>query len=317
MLGVGGAVIELIDFNQWIKPEDLSEASGTSEKMWLRSPDGKETGLFKFPKAQYHLGKPESISTEHISEWIASQLGKRLDVTCTEIKLGYRNGRIGSLSVLTDELSNSSAVLVEGVNFIKKKYPLYDANAMMNMHDNTYYCLDHILKATQYYLPTQFWVKVLLFDFLIGNSDRHHSNWALLKQPDQPYALYPLYDNGSSLCSYVTEEQMERLFSKDAGPMNRQTDTGSCSRIRIDGHIRKIPTHTMVIRYILMEYPRFTVPIAQNFLKQLTSDQVEGILARIPADIFSPDRKQLVSSFLTKKLEILSRLLEEGDFTCG
>ena len=310
-------MIELMNFDKWIKPEDLSEASGTSEKMWLRSPDGEKTGLFKFPKVQDHPGKPESISTEHISEWIASQLGKCLGVTCAEIELGFRDGRIGSLSVLVPELSNSSAELIEGVNFIKGKYPNYDANAMMNRDDNTYYCLDHILNATQDYLPTQFWVEVLLFDFLIGNSDRHHSNWALLKQPGQRYTPCPLYDNGSSLCGYVTEKQIERLFSKDVGPMNRQTDTGSCSRIRIDGHMKKIPTHKMVIRHILMAYPRIAVPVAQSFLKHLTPDQVGLILTQIPADIFSSERKQLVTYFLTQKLEILSQLLKEGEFIYG
>lgn len=186
---------------------------------------------------------------------------------------------------------------------------------MVNGKGCFYYCLEYILNATKDYLPTQFWVKVLLFDFLIGNSDRHHSNWALLKQFDQQYAPCPLYDNGFSLCSYVTEEQMERLFSKDAGPMKRQTDSGSCSRIRIDGHIKKIPTHKMVIQHILIKYPRITAPIAQSFLKHLTPDQVDSILVQIPADIFSTDRKQLVSCFLTRKLGILSQLLEEGEFT--
>jgi len=310
-------VIELTDFDHWIKPEDLSEASGTSEKLWLRSPEGKTTGLFKFPKAQDYPGKPKSISTEHISEWIASQLGEVLGVDCADVKLGYRDGRIGSLSILVPELSNSSAELIEGVNFIKEAYPKYDANAMMNLADNTYYCLNHILGSTQDYLPTQFWVKVLLFDFIIGNSDRHHSNWALLKQPDQQYIPCPLYDNGSSLCSYVTEEQMERLFSKDTGPMYRQTDTGSRSRIRIDGHTRKIPTHKQVIKYILTQYPRITIPIAQKFLVLLTPDYVDNVLSQIPDDIFSPNRKRLISCFLIKKLEILSELLKKGEPTYG
>ena len=92
MLSIDGGmnVIELMDFDQWIKPKDLSEASGTSEKMWLRSPDGEKTGLFKFPKVQDYPGRPESISTEHISEWIASQIGERLDVTCAKVKCHKR-----------------------------------------------------------------------------------------------------------------------------------------------------------------------------------------------------------------------------------
>lgn len=310
-------MIELIDFDRWIEPKDLSEASGTSEKIWLRSPDGNVTGLFKFPKIQNHPGEIPSISTEHISEWIASQLGNQLDVECAEVEVGYRDGRIGSLSILIPELSQLSVELIEGVNFIKESYPKYDANTMMDMADNTYYCLAHILNATQNYLPVQFWVKVLLFDFLIGNSDRHHSNWALLRQYDQQYVPCPLYDNGSSLCSYVTEEQMVRLFSKDAGPMNRQADTGSRSGIRIDGRTKKFPTHKMVVQYLLDRYPRITIPIAKMFLERLTPTRMNHILEQIPVDIFSSDRKNLVSSFLTKKLEILSRLLQEGEVTYG
>ena len=73
----------------------------------------------------------------------------------------------------------------------------------------------------------------------------------------------------------------------------------------------------MVIRHILMAYPRIAVPVAQRFLKRLTPDQVELILTQIPADIFSSERKQLVAYFLTKKLEILSQLLKEGEFIYG
>ncbi len=305
-------MIELIDFDQWINPRDLSEASGTSEKLWLRSSDGLVTGLFKFPKIQDYPGKPKTISTEHISEWLASQLGSILGVACAEVKLGYRNGRIGSLSILAPELTNSDGELIEGVNFIKEKYPLYDASTMCSLEDGTYYCLDHILNSTQNYLPTQFWAQVLLFDFLIGNTDRHHSNWALIRQPNQQYTPCPLYDNGSSLCCYVTEEQMALLFSKDSGPMTRQVDTGSRSRIRIDGSSKKIPTHKMVVQYMIETYPRITIPIAQHFLERLTPFCLERVLEPIPDGIFSPERKRLVASFLTMKLEILSQILKEG-----
>lgn len=307
-------MVHLIDFSAegWEKPEELSEASGASEKIWLRSPNGLKTGLFKFPKTRSHPGAPDTTSTEHISEWLASQLGKILDITCAEVELGSYCGRIGSLSVLITDQQDEHLELNEGIAFIKELYPQYDAKKMIDVKSGTYYCLDQILQATEQFLPTQFWIKVLLFDFIIGNTDRHQSNWALLKDGNGQYQPCPLYDNGSSLCSYVEEEQLARLFSKDAGPMRSLTDTKSRSRIRIDGRVKKEPSHKAVVRYILDQYPRSTIPIARSFLEELTQERIDDLLAELPDEIFSVERKRLVSHYLNEKKRILSQLLEEG-----
>lgn len=305
-------MVEIIDFSQWQKPEELSEASGASEKIWLRSSDGATTGLFKFPKTRNFPGKPETTSTEHVSEWLASQIGKILSVPCAEVELGTYRGRVGSLSILITDKQNEHLELNEGVAFIKEVYPQYDAKAMMDTDSGTYYCLEQILQSTREYLPIQFWIEVLLFDFMIGNTDRHQSNWALLKDENGQYRQCPLYDNGSSLCSYIEEEQLERLFSKDAGPMRSLTDTKSRSRIRIDGSVKKEPTHKEVVRYILNRYPRSAVPTARNFLDRLSQEQIDELLSELPDRIFSVDRKRLVSYYLKEKKRILTHLLEEG-----
>ena len=64
----------------------------------------------------------------------------------------------------------------------------------------------------------------MLFDCLIGNSDRHHSNWGVvpyIKKGDTQYhicsKLSPLYDNCSSLCAYednndIISENMKKLL---------------------------------------------------------------------------------------------------------
>lgn len=303
---------EILDFSLWKRPEGMSEGSGASEKIWLQSPDGAQTGLFKFPKTRNYPGKPETTTTEHISEWLASQLGGILGVPCAEVKLGTYHGRQGSLSVLITENEKEHLELNEGVAFIKELCPKYDAKEMIDRDTGTYYCLNQILRATEQYLPIQFWIEVLLFDFLIGNTDRHQSNWALLKDEAGQYCQCPLYDNGSSLCSYIEEEQIERLFSKDTGPMKRLTDTGSRSRIRIDGSIKKEPTHKEVVRYILDRYPRSAVPTARNFLERLPREKIDELLNCLPDSIFSVDRKKLVSYYLDEKKRILSQLLEEG-----
>ncbi|MCI9264164.1 MAG: hypothetical protein HFF06_06280 [Oscillospiraceae bacterium] len=304
-------MVEIFDFSQWQRPEGVSEGSGASEKIWLQSPDGDKTGLFKFPKTRNYPGKPETTSTEHVSEWLASQLGKIFGVPCADVKLGSYHGRKGSLSVLITDNKEEHLELNEGVAFIKELYPQYDAKEMINKANGIYYCLDQILLATKEYLPTQFWIEVLLFDFMIGNTDRHQNNWALLKEESGQYRQCPLYDNGSSLCSYVEEEQLERLFSKDAGPMKSLTDTKSRSRIRIDGTKKKEPTHKEVIRYILDTYPRSAIPTARNFLERLTQNEIDRLLNELPEEIFPENRKMLVSYYLNEKKHILSQLLRK------
>lgn len=305
-------MVEIFDFSQWEKPEGVSEGSGASEKIWLRSPDGTRTGLFKFPKTRNYPGRPETTSTEHVSEWLAFQLGKILGIRCAEVKLGSYHGRMGSLSVLITDDKEEHLELNEGVAFIKELCPQYDAKKMIDRTSGTYYCLNQVLQATEQYLPIQFWIEVLLFDFLIGNTDRHQSNWALLKDEAGQYQQCPLYDNGSSLCSYIEDDQIDRLFSKDTGPMRRLTDTGSRSRIRIDGSIKKEPTHKEVVRYLLDRYPRSAVPTARLFLDRLSQGKIDGLLSELPDDICSKKRKMLISYYLSEKKRILSQLLEEG-----
>lgn len=50
----------------------------------------------------------------------------------------------------------------------------------------------------------QAWAKMLAFDALIGNTDRHHENWGFVFDPAVPqgsygYRLAPAFDNGTSL----------------------------------------------------------------------------------------------------------------------
>lgn len=311
-------MLELINFDNWVEADGLPEGSGTSEKIWLRSPSGTKCGLFKFPKTQNLPDGTQTISTEHVSEWLAYRLGELLGVLCAKVTLGYRNNRIGSLGTLITEPCTD---LVEGVNFIREKFPCYDAKNMIDTQDNTYYCLRHILQSTQDYLPAQAWIEMLLFDFLIGNADRHQSNWALLKTSDQGYTRYircPLYDNGSSLCCYEPDNRLDLLFGKDPGPMRRLTDTGSFSMIRIDGSVKKRPTHRQVAQYVLHQYPRIAIPIASGFIKRLSQGTLSAILSELPDSIFPPIRKELVTQYIEAKTAILASLIsQEGGTMYG
>lgn len=58
----------------------------------------------------------------------------------------------------------------------------------------------------------QAWARMLTFDALIGNTDRHHENWGFLVRPrrDAPadFRLAPAFDNGTSLGHEWSEDQI-------------------------------------------------------------------------------------------------------------
>lgn len=51
------------DFSFWEEYEGAAEGSGRSEKIWLKNPDTKQIGLFKFKK--------DASTTDHVSECVA------------------------------------------------------------------------------------------------------------------------------------------------------------------------------------------------------------------------------------------------------
>lgn len=56
----------------------------------------------------------------------------------------------------------------------------------------------------------------LLLDALVGNTDRHHENWGVIRLPDGTVHLAPTFDHASSLGrNLLDEERAERLRTKD------------------------------------------------------------------------------------------------------
>lgn len=299
-------MFEVIDFSSWQIYNGASEGSGRSEKEWLISPDGQRTGLFKYPKTEF--------TTEHVSEHLAHQIGEILDVKTAEVDLGRRNGRIGSISYL---INSNTQQLIEGVQFISGRYPNFNADTMVDEDNGNYYCLSMIEEAMRGYINLDPIVEMLMFDFLIGNADRHQSNWALIadyvdrKSKRVTAWRSPLYDNGSSLCCYVTDEHIQIMNGNDPGPFNALVDTKSRSIVRIEGSRKKQPTHKEMARYLLQHY-RSASQVANRFLNCLSNKNIiYDLLSQYPDEILPKARKDLIIRFLSSKIDILRDLMCE------
>ncbi|MBT9499077.1 MAG: HipA domain-containing protein [Zoogloea sp.] len=62
----------------------------------------------------------------------------------------------------------------------------------------------------------QWWVDALLFDALIGNTDRHQDNWGFIFRNNPPaITLAPMFDNGTSLGHERHAEQFSKWRARD------------------------------------------------------------------------------------------------------
>ena len=278
------------DFSFWEEYEGASEGSGRSEKIWLQNPDTGQIGLFKFKK---DIG-----TTDHVSECIAYDIAQMLEIPCAKFELGMFRGREGSMSY--NIIQNSDQSLVEGIHFIMQIYPEYNPEQFIDMATNCRYSVEMVIKAIEQFVPIEGLMKMLMFDYLIGNSDRHQNNWAILIENDKK-KWSPLYDNSSSLCAYVSEEKIESYFGKDKNRWRSLIDTKSKSLFRCTENDEKCSTHLEILKYLKKNYYMETKKIAEKIVTVVTEEKVCDILNSYSEELSNNKRKLILKYLLEKK----------------
>lgn len=180
-------------------PEFGSEQMGSKTKAWIVL-DSTPLDRWLFKQARPETG-------EHWAEKLAEVLARELGIPCAQVELATRLGMRGSISrtFLTENES-----LQHGNELMPKYLTGYDPKKEQRQTDHRIHkVLECIRQELDEPAVLQF-IGYLTIDALIGNTDRHHENWAIVKTIENKLRLAPTYDHASSLGREFTNEGLRK-----------------------------------------------------------------------------------------------------------
>lgn len=210
----------LIDFNEC---QENNKAYGGMAGSKLGIIYQGEDWILKFPKSTKGMRKTViSYTTSPLSEYIGSHIYQILGYPVHETKLGTKDNK---LVVACKDFTDSHVRLQEFreiKNYYNKELEaiLEDTVTDSNSVGSTSL---HAVKAHLNYnsllymidgMSERFWDCVMI-DGLINNNDRNSGNWGILRYSDGSLALAPVFDNGASFSTKISDEKINDMLKNE------------------------------------------------------------------------------------------------------
>lgn len=277
------------------------EQLGSKPKFWFKWDD--ENWLFK--EARENTG-------EDWSEKVASEIARLLDLPTHHTELAISDGKRGC--AVRSFLTEYPGVLVHGNELLGGFITGYDKEKERGQAQHTF---DNIVEVIEKLFPNEKerrtaafrMVGYLVFDALVGNTDRHHQNWGAvltLRRDDAGASslqtqLAPTFDHASSLGRELTDEARVRHLRE--GSLERYIHKGK-GGIFENGAARAGMSPIALAQVLADRYPEFFGPWRSR-IEALSLDAVRDVVWRIPDQRISESGREFALSFLTTSRKLL------------
>lgn len=245
--------------------------------------------------------------SESITEQLLSGLGNCFYLRMAETRLCEINTQF---RLLSKYFLKKEQQLVHGAEiysgFLSDKNFVDDVEKKQMARD--FFTVQFTYDALKATFPEEFqnifkeFVKMLLFDALIGNNDRHYFNWGVithLRQNRKPY-FSPIYDTARGLLWNLSETKLLSLFS------NKQLDTylikylnGSKPKIGVDG-IKDL-NHFMLAEFLIKHEFGIKNDEVKMHFNNKTLDNALNWIDNNFQGLYSPFRLQLIKRVLKER----------------
>jgi hypothetical protein len=222
---------EEIDVSTWKQDEDHGiYPEGAREKTLFLAPSKPP---FQFLKQNHPYLFKKSMARHPQQFWmevIAFEIGKLAGISVPPSYAAFNgiNNQSGAL-VEWFFLPSSKTLHRKGGEYMQENIQNYDLTKGTQHNFETILIIgEHFEKhypSTFVFLDwlTQ-WAKIVVFDALIGNTDRHHDNWGVLFESPAPPKLTPAFDNGTSLGYEILDQNIFKF--NDPNYLNKYINRG-------------------------------------------------------------------------------------------
>jgi hypothetical protein len=142
----------------------------------------------------------------------------------------------------------------------------------------------------------ELFVGYLLLDALVGNTDRHHENWGVIRTVAGDLHLAPTFDHASSLgCHEVDNKRSLRLETRDAS----FTVAAFAAKARSALYLTESDTHPLLTREAFLVSARSFPNAGQHWiavLKRITDEELGIFVDNVPASRITVSLRSLQSA---------------------
>lgn len=263
--------------------QDESIVRGSRKKM-LAINNKLEIAMFKYERDDYDC-------SEACSEKLAYEIAKVLGYDCAKIELAVDNdNQIGVLNYYFSDNDESHTDIVAYLNKnIKER--------------NNYYTISNIKNVLDSINTSLFkgFIKIMLFDALIGEQDRHEENWGITEKKGKSF-ISPLYDNGDSLLREFKNPVNARKYYDGIKDFNAYIKRSQTLIYKEDKKGKY--KHFELIKYLYDNFPQDILPEINNLTK-LTDEIIEELVDKIPNELLTDEHKKYIITYLKKRRDIL------------
>lgn len=321
-------MFEVVDITGWVY--ENKEVSGSKEKRWYRDPITNELVLFKLPISYSNDNWQllNEVSGETWAEKIASEIGKIMGIPVHRVEIGcikLNEESINYYGIDVRKVSESNEIygalcysflmegnesLIEGADMIMDIDETYDRKELRGQNEIYNFNLLERLFSNHNILEEL--VRMIVFDTLIGNTDRHQDNFGIIRNESTGIQRFaPLYDNSSSLGRELPVRNVEMMI-RDRQMFNAYlfgNKSTSLIRWEVEWTKRRLNIFEFFDKVVQLR------PFVLRHLKvirRLTDKELQHVLEQIPDKVMSSQHKVFVESLLKNRRDYLeTRYLNE------